>query len=63
MNVIIRDRQITFEPQFTDLRDVVMKCFTEIVGSAENIPRVIKSPLLSAMFYQLSPDSVELFLN
>jgi len=40
MNVIIRDRQITFEPQFTDLRDVVMKCFTEIVGSAENIPRV-----------------------
>eukprot|EP00795_Rhopilema_esculentum_P009610 gene9610-17369_t len=40
VNVLITDRQITFQPQFTDLRDVIMRCFTEIVANAESLPRV-----------------------
>ena len=40
MNVLIKDRQILFDPPVHELRDVIVRCFTEIVGSAEDIPRV-----------------------
>ena len=40
VNVLIRDRQITFEPQFNEIRDVIVRCFTDIVGKAESLPRV-----------------------
>ena len=52
LNVVIRDRQIIFEPQFPEVRDIVMKCFTEIVGSAENIPRVLDLFCISIQSYQ-----------
>ena len=31
---------IVFDPPFRECRDIILKCFSEIIASAEGLPRV-----------------------
>eukprot|EP00794_Sanderia_malayensis_P008808 gene8808-9750_t len=61
VEVLVRDREIIFQPPFVDLRDVIVRCFTEIVASAEGIPRIEGElfPELKAKNLQLRYVSVD----
>lgn len=40
MSVFIKDRQIVFQPTLGDIRELLIRLFTQIIESAEEIPRV-----------------------